>query len=133
MREIKFRYTFQHNETGRIASVIKNLDDEGPYLDHPSNKWVLLGRDQYTGAKGKNNKEIYEGDCFKTSNKHGYSSNCIGEVKFIEACFAVHIHREDLIQIIKPLHQYLEQYADSTEIIGTVHEIPVLLEKTSGD
>lgn len=77
---------------------------------------------QFTGLRDQNGKEVYDGDCFKTTDKHGYSGNCIAEVKFIEACFAVHIHREDLIQVFKPLHQYLEQYADSTEIIGNIYE-----------
>lgn len=62
MREIKLRYTFQHDETGRIGSVIKNLDDEGPYLDFPSNKWALLGRDQDTGFKDSDNNEVYDSD-----------------------------------------------------------------------
>ena len=85
----------------------------------------------FTGLKDKNGKEIYEGDCFKTSDKHGYSANCLAEVIFIEACFAVHVHRQDLIQVLKPLHQYLEQYADSTEIIGNIYEHAFLLDSNS--
>lgn len=83
---------------------------------------------QFTGLYDKNGKEIWEGDCFKTSDQHGYSSNCIAEVIFMDGCFIVHIHRSDLIQIFKCLDRYLEQYVDSTEIIGNVYENPELME-----
>ncbi len=113
MREIKFRYTFQHNETGRIASVIKNLDDEGPYLDHPSNKWTLLGRDQYTGAKDKNNKEIYEEDIVRFT----WLIDKTYVVKWNNESHEWQLHNREMSKYI--------------EIIGTIHENPGLLEETS--
>ncbi len=112
MREIKFRYTFQHDETGRIGSVIKNLDDEGPYLDFPSNRWTLLGIGQYTGLKDQTGKNIYEGDIvyskFRSPGEHTYT------VKWIEISAEFSIQNKDIC----------EQFV---EIIGNIYEKQAVL------
>ena len=87
---------------------------------------------QASGRKDDNDKEIYEGDCFKTSDKHGYSSNCIAEVLFDEeSCgFVVQIHRHDELEVwAELLPDYKRNFPDSFEIIGTVHTHPELLSK----
>jgi len=83
---------------------------------------------EYTGLKDKTGTEIYEGDCFKTSNKHGYSANCVGEVLFQDGSFIVHIHRKDLLQVAYAIDKYREYYSDSFEIIGNIYQNPELLE-----
>ncbi|KKM86149.1 hypothetical protein LCGC14_1281870 [marine sediment metagenome] len=87
---------------------------------------------QASGRKDENNKEIYEGDCFKTSDEHGYSSNCIAEVLFDEeSCgFVVQIHRHDELEVWPELlPDYKRNFPDSFEVIGTVHTHPELLRK----
>lgn len=96
---------------------------------------IMERTQMFTNLKNKDGKEIWEGDCFKTSDKHGNSGNCIAEVKFIEGCFGVHVHRKDLIQVIEPLYKYLERFKDSTEIIGNIIENPKIVKekKTNGN
>lgn len=151
MREIKLRYTFQHNETGRIASVIKNLDDEGPYLDHPSNKWTLLGRDQYTGLKDNNGKpiylelhpnigkEIYESDIVNVTFPNGGRVRAIIEWHQLAWCYKSLFALDDSMNSQPfynnpyPHYTHLHCVGYQFELIGTIHENPELLEETSGD
>ena len=85
---------------------------------------------QQVGEQDNKDQEIYKGDCFKTSNKHSYSSNCIAEVIFIEGAFAVQLYRSDDMEIAPELIlDFKRSFSDSFEIIGNIHQHPKLLEQ----
>lgn len=67
MREIKFKYIFQHEETGRILALIFTLDEiqaEG-FEDRLPARYRLVDRLQLTGRKDRNGRDIYDGDVFR--------------------------------------------------------------------
>lgn len=71
MREIKFRYMFQHGETGRIASKIFKLNDldvSGSRLlrDMLKEGYSIIAKQQYIGLESQSGCEIYEGDIVKS-------------------------------------------------------------------
>lgn len=124
-REIKFRYVYKHCKTGEIRVQLVTIDmmEEnmfGDIQEWEDDGFCCSARDQYTGLKDKNVKEIYEGDILR--DKEG-----VGEVKWLmEACAFV-------VRQVEP-HKYFYIRSDGrlneTEVIGNIYEHPSLLGDT---
>jgi len=128
MREIKFRARSVNLPRCWIYGYFVVGDSINYIINNEGKFKVIAGTEgQYTGLRDKNGKKIYEADLFKTSSKHGYSSNCYAEVFFNDGCFAYHLHRPDSIQPQRPLFEFRESYLDSFEVIGNIYENQELL------
>lgn len=104
MRELKFR---AWNEELKRIIPFEDLS-EFPLLALKSDGvWTF---EQYTGLKDENGKEIYEGDIVRVSYGYNY------EVRQFKTG-AWRIGRDDLCV-----------WADSSGVIGNIHENPELLE-----
>ena len=78
---------------------------------------------QSTGEYDDNKKEIYKGDLFRTSDKHGFASNCIAEVVFVDGAFAVQLYRGDELEVgAEILPHFKRLYRDSYKVIGDVYD-----------
>jgi len=113
-------------------------DSKGMY----SNTYRYMGLDRYiieqsTGKKDSKRtkeypegQEIYKGDYFKTSGKHGYSSNCIAEVLFVDGAFVIQLYRKDLMGIgAELLPHWKALFPDSFKVIGNRFDNPELMEQ----
>lgn len=126
-REIKFRawdkkdkychYDVAIYPNNKVAIKRYNVESMMIEAEYGATHWTELGDDtlveQYTGLKDKNGKEIYEGDIVRVSYGYNY------EVRQFRTG-AWRIGRDDLCV-----------WADSSEVIGNIHENPELLEEAS--
>ena len=121
MREIKFKYIWQYQETGRITSTIISLDDlenvakESNCISFltkllPERLYTFIDRCEFTGLHDKNGKEIFKGDILK-------SGDDIGKVIFSRGAFMVQFDEDDF--------EYLQDIM--FEKIGDIHNNPELL------
>ena len=85
---------------------------------------------QYTSLKDKNGKgrEVWEGDRYKTSDKHGFCSKKCITVIFDYGCFEAVFDKFDEFHRVQTLDSFLDDYSDS-EYISNIHEHPDLLEQ----
>ena len=115
MRDIKFRFVYQgeyqiHYKWYFLDQLVDNSLKELSDIHH---QMRLLAKNQYTGLKDKNDKDIYEGDIIKT--EFG-----IGQVVYEIVCFRIIGDNLDL---------YLgHSNRNKLEIIGNVYENTKLLE-----
>jgi len=122
MRENKFKYYWQHDETGRIVSKIFTLIEiESGIVDAWNNKLSRYGepfkRAEYTRLKDKNGVEIYEGDIIKHYDDFNFYINAVIYNQEI-AMYALDSFPVDIIP-------------KDCEVIGNKYENPELLEAKS--
>jgi len=110
MREIKFRITYQHGETGRITCRYIFLGQPIPDLGRG---WSIIGKDQYTGLHDSEGKEIYEGDIVAVSPYRKY---------------AITVDNFHGYRFMWGKGQLYKSVAIDGKIIGTIYENPELIE-----
>jgi uncharacterized phage protein (TIGR01671 family) len=128
MREIKFRYTYQHEETGILMYKYYTINDieKGEHIKGLVFRYFLISKDQYTGLKDKNDKEIYEGDILEIDHAEEYDlfDNKLFIVKWdIENAMFYLEDKED-----KEAFWDFRCFGDNIEVIGNIYENPKLLE-----
>ena len=147
MREIKFRYRLESYADSTIEpffvyvtleeleemSAYKGLFDK--FTEHDwgedYNTYHILSRDQYTGLKDKNGKEIYEGDIIIAK----YRGSFKGIVVEHRGCFMIddikkeNIHKKPYVR----LEQFAERNDFTIEVIGNIYENKELIEWPSGN
>lgn len=126
MRDVKFKYVWQHEETGNI--VVKLLDMFSIETVHPHNgmhRYTLIDRLQWCGFTDKNGKEYFENDIVK--NTYGK----LGVVKFGEGSYNPDWYGVDWFGwFLEGLDdEFSKHQASEMEILGNIYETPELLEK----
>ena len=136
MRELKFRYIYQHEEDTifperslEIADVnnsiwtLEQIAEWEPdnYVDIClSSAWKVIDINQYTGLKDINWKEIYEGDIVK------WFYNYSVEINKAVVWFRIGRFEIDTFRCI-PLYEFLLWHETKLEIIGNIYENPDLI------
>ena len=113
-REIKFKYIYQHDETGRITEKTFTIQDIEGGETCQGGQWSIVSRRQSTGLTDKNGKDIYEGDILMGKHKKGEYPRA---VEFYKGMF-----------VLLPNRSIYYDYILSGEIVGNIHENPELME-----
>ena len=113
MREIKFSYILQQEETGYFTEKIFDYLDifsgkAKEFFSGEMRRWAIIAKREYTGLKDKNGKEIYEGDICNNG----------AVVKFIGGRY-----------ILKYIRGWEYLMGENDEVIGNIYVNPELLKK----
>ena len=109
-KEIKFRAWDKKTNKYHYFDLIDNTIRAEFTLD----EWVKMPKEQYTGLKDKQGKEIQEGDIVKVQPK--YDEGC--EVIFEKGCFGLNGEKYEC---------YSQECFNGVEIISNIYESPKLL------
>lgn len=128
MREIKFRYMLQHDETGRITWQIFTLEDISSrlYLDMPGRfaQYEIFAKDQYTGLRDKDGAEIYEGDIARFMGLR----DPYAVIEFQKGSFGYMCWPGRRLQSFCTFSGVCGGFkSEDWEVIGNIHENPELL------
>lgn len=114
-KEIKFRLRIKGQKEFEYVSLDDFIEDYG--LSERLCIVEVLSKDEFTGLKDKNNKEIYGGDIVNEKNERGESAI----VKFIDGSFVFWAGNEQ-----SPCQEWYIKNND-IEVIGNIYENPELL------
>ena len=131
MRDIKFSYMYQHEETGTWIDLSYTLDEIEKGLPARQLEVVprfkLIAKRQYTGLKDANGVEIYEGDICVNTN--GRLAKCIYHEPSASFDF-VASYLTGLTRLLQMLNcGYSAQMSGKLIVIGNIYENPELLNK----
>jgi len=125
-KELKFRITYQHEDTGRFVQRIIELGEAFPYL---AEKWFIVGKDQYIGLKDKSGNKIYDGDIVyiygSEFNDIPMSKRTKQKVVWAEPCYAF-VNMDVDINTTCCISTYIT--GRDMEIIGSIYENPELFD-----
>ena len=116
MREVKFRIRWMKD-----GKIFTRIFDWGMITSGIIYDGKLISRDQFTGLKDKNGKEIYEGDIAKIIlfNVLGIPIEKVNEIIFRSGCFGI-TEKEQF----KSFEEFIKE---QVEVIGNIYENPELL------
>lgn len=124
-REIKFKYIFQHEETGRMCSIIFDysqiFNGECKAQCERLTGYFIVSKNQYTGLNDKNGKEIYEGDIVSSFKKPYEDALSINKVEFKKGGWSLVCKGKNDI----PLFLYNPEHL---KVTGNIFENPELLQ-----
>ena len=94
MEEVKFRYFYQHEDTGRIFSPTSTLKDIEFGKVQVLDRHFVFSKEQYIGLKDREGNDIYKGDIVNVL-QHEYNDETmlyedkVGTIEWYEYGFAI--------------------------------------------